>query len=357
MKAVRVIFRKAIKSKRLARLLGCRSRAMATAFWALAIATVASLPACAVGRPKIETVLTGLSNPRGLAFDDLGRLHVAEAGTPEQPGRIVRVEAAGNLTEVASGFPLAQNPMANGEDVGVSGLAFAGSDLYTVTGQGLHDYSSFLFRIPAGGQSRPFARLWKRNRPDLPNQDSGTNPFDITIQPGTGAIFVSDAAGNQIFKLGRDGGEYEVYAQMADERGGPVPTGIAFGPDGRLYVTIFSTFPHDRGTGSLVAVGANGQVEQVLGGLTLPIDVAFDRAGAMYVLEFAAELERLPAQRFKPRSGRVLRIEQGIPTVVVDGLNYPVSITFGPDGYAYVVTGGAFEAAGKGGVVRFKPAR
>ena len=49
----------------------------------------------------------------------------------------------------------------------------------------------------------------------------------------------------------------------------------------------FGQLPHPPGSGAVVAIGADGLHRAVVEGLTMPIDVAFDGAGGMFVLEYA----------------------------------------------------------------------
>ena len=107
----------------------------------------------------------------------------------------------------------------------------------------------------------------------------------------------------------------------------PPLTGLAFGPDGRLYFADFSALPHAPGSGAIWAADRSGKLMPAAAGLTMPIDVGFDGAGAMYVLEFSDG--RRPGQPYAAGLGRLLRIEHdGARTVVLDRLNYPTAMVF-----------------------------
>jgi glucose/arabinose dehydrogenase len=67
-------------------------------------------------------------------------------------------------------------------------------------------------------------------------------------------------------------------------------TGVAFGPDGLLYVLELSDaagFP-TPGAGKVVRVNRNGSIEDVATGLVVPTGMTFGRNGKLYVSNFGA---------------------------------------------------------------------
>jgi len=126
---------------------------------------------------------------------------------------------------------------------------------------------------------------------------------------------------------------------------------MAFGPDGRLYMAMFSLRPHLPGSGAVWSADSSGQLAIAVQGLTMPIDVGFAASGAMYVLEFGQSAQ--PDRLYPSESGRLLRIsEDGAPVVVLDRLNYPTALAFSPTGDLYIAVGGAFTAPGEGAILR-----
>ena len=119
----------------------------------------------------------------------------------------------------------------------------------------------------------------------------------------------------------------------------PPLTGLAFGSDGRLYFADFSALPHAPGSGAIWAADSAGKLMPAVTALTMPIDVGFDNAGALYVLEFSDG--RRPAQPYAAGLGRLLRIERdGARTVVLDRLNYPTAMAFSRAGDLYIAVNG-----------------
>jgi hypothetical protein len=83
----------------------------------------------------------------------------------------------------------------------------------------------------------------------------------------------------------------------------------------------------------------------------MPIDVGFDAAGTMYVLEFGDG--RQVDQPYAGNGGRLLRVERdGARAVVLDRLDHPTAMAFAPSGDLFVAVGGAFSTPGQGAILR-----
>lgn len=255
---------------------------------------------------RIEAVAQGLTFPTGVAFDDAGRVHVLEAGYSYGEvftvPRILRVEAEGKTTVVASG----DNPPWNGITFAqgaffvseggqlkggrilrvapdgrittlVEGLPSVGDhhtngpvvgpDGFVYFGQGTATNSSVV-----GTDNHQFG--WLQRNPafhDIPCQDvklSGLNyttdnpltpdpsdkvttgsyvPFGTPVTAGQvvkGQVPCSGA----IMRVAANGGRPELVAW-----GFRNPFGLAFGPDGNLYATDNSF--DDRGSRPVFGTG------------------------------------------------------------------------------------------------------
>lgn len=121
-------------------------------------------------------------------------------------------------------------------------------------------------------------------------------------------------------------------------------------------VASFGQLPHPVGTGAVVALDPSGSHEVVVSGLTLVIDVGFDRDGSMLVLEYARPADE-PAgtDAYRSGTGRLLHLAppfDGSPRVLVDDLARPTALT-ATDDAVFVSLSVGEEAREEGSVVRF----
>jgi sugar lactone lactonase YvrE len=316
---------------------------------------LALLSAC-MPRAIAEPFASGLNQPRGMAFDEAGDLLVAEAGTHAIPaggspyGRVVRIDPRGELSVAAGGLPFTRLP-AHG-DVGAADVAFIDGTLFVLTGEGRDALARSVLRVLPDRSVQPVASLLNFAAAGLPRDLIGSgivaaNPSAMVAAPDGSALFVTDGASGRVLRVGLDG-DIRLFAELP---GMPPLTGLAFGPDGRLYFADFSALPHAPGSGAIWAADSAGELAVAAAGLTMPIDVGFDAAGAMYVLEFSDG--RRPSQPYAAGLGRLLRIERdGARTVVLDHLNYPTAMAFSRAGDLYIAVNGAWSAPGQGAILK-----
>jgi len=89
-------------------------------------------------------------------------------------------------------------------------------------------------------------------------------------------------------------------------------TGLAFGPDGSMYVTQFTTdLKRFAPTGSVVKVAPDGTRTTLgVGRLVYPSGAVVDAAGALYVSNFSVAPARTPKNSpFKGAGGQVVRVD------------------------------------------------
>jgi hypothetical protein len=335
-----------------------RLRLVAAALAPLLLGCQALAPCAA--RP--ETVAVGLTHPRGIARSPLpaagdgapgpgsaGALYVAEAGTAELGGRVSRIDRSGQPQPIATGLPHSIN--AGTEDVGPAGLAFRGEDLYLAQGEASGDLASALLRLPMARPGVPekaadLAAFEQTRNPD--DAEVGSNPFGLLHDAAEDAFYLTDAGGNSLLRVS-PGGEITPVAVWRD---GAVPTGLARGADGALYVALFSRFPHQAGRGRVDRVGPDGAVATTVDGLTQPIAVGFAPDGSMLVLEFASRFQTRPSLAFAPTSGRLLRLRDGRREVVARRLPFPTAMLVDGDGAVLISLGGAVTGPGRGSIAR-----
>jgi sugar lactone lactonase YvrE len=237
-------------------------------------------------------------------------------------------------------------------DVGAADVAMLGGTLYVLTGEGHAALSRSVLRALPDRSVQPIASLLNFAAAGLPRDLIGSgivasNPSAMLAAPDGSAVYVADGASGRVLRVSLDGA-IQLFAELP---GMPPLAGMAFGPDGRLYFADFSPLPHAPGTGAIWAADPSGKLALAAGNLTMPIDLGFDRAGAMYVLEFSNG--RRPSQPYAAGLGQLLRIERdGARTLVLDRLNYPTAMAFSRSGDLYIAVNGAWSAPGQGAILR-----
>lgn len=253
--------------------------------------------------PTVEVVADNLNNPRQLAVKG-GAVYVAEAGTGGTdceglPEGVPCVGLTGSVTKVERGRAervqtgLLSALAGEGEVVGVDALAFKGDQLYGVATTSCEiDPAMFPPELLAqagkvlklqGGSSveavGDASTIECTTDPDGQGPDS--NPYGLAIRGRT--FYVADAGGNTVVEIRR--GETSVAAVLSTD-GQPVPTSLAFGPDGALYIGTLN-FQGGPGSANVYRLDVrSGELSVYASGLFAITGIAFDRAGRLYVSEF-----------------------------------------------------------------------
>jgi sugar lactone lactonase YvrE len=134
----------------------------------------------------------------------------------------------------------------------------------------------------------------------------------------------------------------------------PVPTSVAIGPDGAYYVGQLTGFPFPPGKASVFKVVAGSDPTVYADGFTNVIGVAFAPDGSLYVAEIshaglASGAEGLPM-------GGLWKVPAGggTPELITDALPMPGGVAVGADGTVYVSTCAVCQ--GGGGIASYTPA-
>ena len=128
-----------------------------------------------------------------------------------------------------------------------------------------------------------------------------------------------------------------------------VPTSVAVGPDGALYVAQLTGAPFPVGAARIYRLVPGGAPEVYAGGFTNVIDIAFARDGSLLVLEIAKN-----SLASGDPAGALIRLapDGSRETLVDEGLVSPTAVAVGRDGSLYISNHG--QEAGVGEVLRYR---
>ena len=356
---------------------------------------VALAGASGAGAATTSVVMSGLDNPRHLAFSPNGKLYVAEAGHGGDPAdcipggpegalcpgftsgiSVVNI-AAGTAHRVVDGLA-----SVSGEGgfaaLGLQGISFHGNGtLYGIIGlasdlvpehawseeitAGLKAQLGRLIQANPSGHWKAVADVghvnfqWTEENQGLePDDFPDSNPNAVLALPGK--QWVIDAGANTISRVRPNGMvSIEKFIPGAQPIGDAVPTCIDRGPDGALYIGQLTAAPNPPGSASIWRFNpATGALTQWASGLTTVTACGFGNDGQFYATEFST----LGLIAAAPGTGRVVRVppHSTSPVVVVDGLSFPGGFAAGPDGALYVSTWIiAPSATGLGSIIRITP--
>lgn len=320
---------------------------------ALVVSGTTALAAAPVD--PVRTVATGFAGPLNVSVAPNGQIYVADAFA----GQIVRVDPKTGIKTPVVASPA--GTFTPGVDV-KGGQIFFTSSAVPDSGE---DHpptptSTSLLRATPSGEVKPVADLLAyeiANNPDGQPQDGDSNPYAVLALPGR--TLVADAAGNDIVEIRADGrmrtltvlpvsfaGKCAGTTNNGVDDGGcdPVPTGLALGPDGFLYV---SGLGGEGAEGFIWKIDPRtGAIVDTRGGLPPLTGVAVAPDGSVY----AASLFADTIFRFAP-DGAVSVAEVTGPTGLdfARGVLYATTLAFGefgPSGMLVTVGADAFAPAG-----------
>jgi sugar lactone lactonase YvrE len=186
-----------------------------------------------------------------------------------------------------------------------------------------------------------------------------SNPFGL-LALGAGQL-VTDAGGNDLLYVAADGTISTVAVfpnRLLPLPANPnvlvpvqaVPTSVAIGPDGAIYVGQLTGVPFPVGGASVYRVVPGSTPTEFASGFTNIIDIAWGHDGNLYVLEIAAH-----SLRAGDHIGALIRVspDGATKTTITENLVTPSALAIGTDGSFYVSTCG--DCAGVGKVVKIQP--
>jgi len=332
------------------------------------------------GQSPYEVVMSGLDNPRGLAFAPNEALYVAEAGRGGsgpcltsgsgekrcygRTGAITRLWM-GKQSRVVEGLESHAAPdgssAAGPNDISFNGVGGAyitmtlGGDEAWKAGLGGTSFGTVI-KMAASGRWKTVADILHHEATQNPDGRAvDTNPFGVFAEPG--GLFVADAGGNSLLGVSPNGAveTLAVFPPLTNPtQVGPrsveaVPTAVARGADGALYVGQLTGFPFVQGLANIYRVLPGLEPVVHCSGFKAIMDLAFAADGSLYVVENATS-----ALFFAPDTGRLSRVAPDCSrTTVLSGLDRPTAVAVGADGAIYVTNHGV--KAGAGEVLKITP--
>ena len=367
-----------------------RRRRVAIAVGAVAVvSTVTAVGFAAKGTaaPTVTVVADGLNNPRGLAFED-GHLWVAEAGTGgtecvPTPGGITNPSCygltgsidridGGTVKRVFTGLESSAAP-GGASAIGADGISISGDRLYAVFGESdfevpeglspeltgvLFDEAGHLVRATTGDDGSDglapvsnvgaFDHAWSglpANQILVPAQFPDANPYGVFADGRN--IFVADAASNTLDEVDSRTGSEKILAFVPNPpHSDAVPTCVAEGPDGALYVGQLTGAGNGAGVANVYRWTAATGLKVWQTGFSAITGCGFGKDGSFYV----TELDKVGFPPIGPPGGDVIKIaKNGTRTTLGTGqLFFPNGFAAGDDGAIYVSNWSVRPGSGAG---------
>lgn len=335
-------------------------------------------------RPSVKTYVTGLTNPRGLAFGPDGSLYVAEAGTggaftpaggPGCPidiniyspytagysGRVIRVRANGKKQTVADKLPSMTDN--SGASYGPTDLAFIGSTLYVLIEMGgcshaLPDDLPAILRVNRDGSTTKVANLNAWHAANPPNFIKDTNPATTDQEPG-GVFHSMIAVGKYLYVVETNRG----FLLRVNPSNGEIETLYDMSIDNREHNPIVmtrrgnnffvGTFGEDQGKSELAvfdrhfsAYSLPFNTRNPIVGLAWHCNELYGAEIFPYDNQWSTDTANLVT--FDRRTGARKKVLTGFASL-------PNGLVEGPDGALYTSNWGISFAPGDGGVLRIDP--
>jgi sugar lactone lactonase YvrE len=327
---------------------------------ALAVAAAFLVPvASASAAPTISVFAKSIDNPRGLELGPDGTLYVAAAGRAgptcldkkkENCGgftsRVLAISPAGAKRTIVKGLPSGgsgDGTFTTGVDdvaVGPDGRIFA------VTTSGTQkEVAAFpkTFRTGLGklfdvtsGTATPLAAIdafeYAHNSDGIKG-DRNSNPYGVIALAGR--RIVADAGANALLNVDDNGVVSLLKAFPRNNKAQPVPTSVALGPDGAVYVGELA-LGAGKGKARIWRVPLDGTPAGVFAtGFSAITGLAFGPDRSLYVTELSTK----PAKLEPPGAIVRLRPDMSRTTLKSKSLLFPAGAAVAPDGTLYVSNG------------------
>jgi glucose/arabinose dehydrogenase len=313
-----------------------------------------------------NALLSGLNNPRGIAYDADGNLYVAEAGaggdvtlmsSPDGDvkagftSQITMLSADGKQSVALPGlFSVATG---SGEVLGIAAVAADGDSLWLALAGGgpapnpQPFYGDAVIEVDkTNGRIKNYIDTFAY---ELANNPDGADVVDSNVNNMAmgpdGTLYIVDTGANDILSWTPEDG-LNTFVVWKDD---PVPTSLRFADDGSFYVGFLGA-GLAPGAGKVEHWSADGKtLIETFGGLTTVTDVAVGQDGSVYAVEL---LTQFGEQGPVPNTGAVVKVDASGATPVAENLPQPYSLAQAPEGSWAVSVGSTFGPPGTGAVIK-----
>jgi DNA-binding beta-propeller fold protein YncE len=319
-------------------------------------AALISTSAIFAADPKVETVLSGLVNPTGVALQpETGVVFVSDSGD----GKIVRV-VEGKAQDVITGSPKDLYGKGPKYEIGPLGIAFFDKNTLVVGDGGYVDGKEFVrvFTVPEAGKTADYEKDPKHKGGPLDatgDLKPEGNFYGLAISKK--AVYITsngDDTKGWVLRMPIEGtkfGKLERWLATKEAVEVDAPVGITLSPKGDIVVGQMGEVnkPND----SLLTFYSESTGKKTLNVETNLHDITalayHPKTGLLYATDFAW---------IEPKDAGLYRIDRGakegdpVKVTKIVALEKPTAMAFAPDGSLYVTTigaPGAEETAAKTG--------
>lgn len=339
---------------------------------ALSIVSLSS----AVMAQNEKVIAKGLHSPRNISYASDGTLYIAEAGTGgsesgDGPYGPVTADAKtgvgiGDSGQISSVSPdgkqsivikdLVSMNIGFGQVYGPMAVHVTDDSYWLVLGVGPAQpekgkKTDALVQYSRDGlglrQVIDMNAFEKDNNPDRNPDDLVSNPSDIAVADD-GTIYITDASANALLTwTEKDGLKVFAAWPVQGDEAAVVPTSVAIGPDGEIYVSFLTGFPFQPETSRIEIYSPDGSLKKTYDKLSFVTDLLVTKDNIIYAVEFS---DSYGDSGWAGNSGSVVQVSDNGIMPIVENLNFPYGMAMSPDGQL-VVTVNSFGGSPDSGRV------